>query len=174
MASGYPTSSPHQRPKDNVLIPQDRSWGTKEYTHSYQPVTLPSLFSDNFFLGFTDQLMRWTPLTSVQKPLSFPPYNLIKVNKDSYIIELAIAGYTKDDVEITVEKDLLVVKSTTEAIESQDKVIHQGIAERQWTQKFILGEYMEVKSAQLKDGLLTITVERELPEDLKPKSIKIK
>jgi molecular chaperone IbpA len=53
-------------------------------------------------------------------------------------------------------------------------MIHQGIAERQWSQKFFLGEYMEVTGATMKDGLLTITVERQLPEELKPKTIKIK
>jgi len=127
-----------------------------------------------FFLGFSDQLTRWTPLANTKKPTSFPPYNLIKEDDDNFVIELAVAGYTRDDIDITVEKDVLTVQNTTEAVKSKDTFIHQGIAEREWKQKFVLGEYMEVGSASLKEGLLIIRVERHIPEELKPKTIKIK
>ena len=142
--------------------------------HTVQTVTLPSLFSDQFFLGFHDQLQRWAPLAQNKKPGSFPPYNLLKIDESNYKVELAVAGYTKEDIDITVEKDILTVKSKVKEITTSTEVIHQGIAERQWSQQFILGEYMAVKDATLKDGLLTINVERELPEELKPKTIKIK
>jgi molecular chaperone IbpA len=139
-----------------------------------QTITLPSLFSDQFFLGFHDQLQRWAPLAQNKKPQSFPPYNLLKIDDNNYKVELAVAGYTKEDIDITVEKDILTVKSKVKEITTSTEVIHQGIAERQWSQQFILGEYMAVKDASLKDGLLIINVERELPEELKPKTIKIK
>ena len=145
-------------------------------SHQYvtQTTTFPSLFSDQFFLGFTDQLQRWAPLAQTKKPGSFPPYNLIKTDDNTYKVELAVAGYTKEDIDITVEKDILTVKSKVKETTTSDTMIHQGIAERQWSQQFILGEHMLVKDAVLKDGLLTINVERELPEELKPKTIKIK
>lgn len=177
MASGYPNpKNPHQ-------------WEPNEPWNKYPktvvnpasvltPPSLSSIFGDQFFLGFTDQLNRWQTLTTLKKPSTFPPYNIIKVDNDHYTLELAVAGYTKEDIEISVEKDLLTVKSkmTITPIESgeETKVIHQGIAERHWTQQFVLGEFMIVKEASLKDGLLTIKVEREVPEELKPKTIKIK
>ena len=111
---------------------------------------------------------------AVNKTATFPPYNLIKVDDDHYTVELALAGYRKEDIEITLEKDLLTVKSIEKETETDEEVLHQGIAKRLWTQKFVLGEWMVVKEATLKDGLLTIKVERELPEEAKPKVIKIK
>ena len=126
-----------------------------------------------FFLGFNDQLSRWASLSNMTKPSSFPPYNLVKINDDAYKIEIAIAGYTKDDIDVTVERDQLIVASKDLA-DSKSEIIYQGIAQRQWRQKFILGEFMEVKDATLKDGLLTINIIRVLPEEAKPKVIKIK
>ena len=143
--------------------------------HNPQPSkTLDSYFNDMFFLGFHDQLARWTNLTKMSKPVSFPPYNLIKIDDDNYKVELAVAGYTKDDIDITVEKDLLIVSSKETTEDDDDIVVYQGIAQRQWKQQFILGEYMEVAGATLKDGLLTINVKRNLPDEAKPKVIKIK
>ena len=160
----------------------NHQWPTEKWDHikkqptvqTVQTITLPSLFSDQFFLGFHDQLQRWAPLAQNKKPASFPPYNLLKIDENNYKVELAVAGYSKEDIDITVEKDILTVKSKVKEITTSTEVIHQGIAERQWSQQFILGEYMAVKDALLKDGLLTINVERELPEELKPKTIKIK
>lgn len=135
-------------------------------------MSLNELLNNQFFLGFQDQINRWSTLPI--KQTSFPPYNLIKIDETTYKVELALAGYSKEDVEITVEKDLLKVKSVEKVEDSQDEVLHQGIAKRLWTQQFVLGEHMVVKDAVLKDGLLTITVQKELPEELKPKVINIK
>lgn len=143
-------------------------------TKSPKPATLSDLFNDMFFLGFNDQLSRWSNFTTIGHSAKFPPYNLIKLDTGSYKVEMAVAGYSKDDIDITVERDQLLVASKDEAEEEESTVVYQGIAKRSWRQKFILGEYMEVTSATLKDGLLTITVERNLPEDAKPKTIKIK
>jgi molecular chaperone IbpA len=165
MASGYPV--PWEK--------KDHQWGKYDYakTPTTKPLTLADFLSNQFFLGFQDQIDRWNDLTRV-KSTSFPPYNLIKVDENNYRVELALAGYTKEDIEVVVEKDLLTVKSVEKEEEEDSKVIHQGIAKRLWTQKFVLGEWMVVKEAVLKDGLLTIKVERELPEEAKPKTIKIK
>lgn len=132
--------------------------------------TFNSLFSDQFFLGFHDQLARWQTLNT---KASFPPYNLVKVDKDTFVIELAVAGYSKEDVEITVEKDLLIIKGTKED-DAETNFVHHGIAGRNWQQSFVLGEFIVIKEAVLKDGMLKVTLEREVPEELKPKTIKIK
>lgn len=154
--------------------PSGSSWSEPSYTYKSTPArTLDSFFNDMFFLGFHDQLARWNSLSTMSKPQSFPPYNLIKINDDTYKVEIAIAGYSKEDIDITVERDQLIVASKDLA-DSKSEVIYQGIAQRQWRQKFILGEYMEVESATLKDGLLTINIIRNLPEESKPKTIKIK
>jgi molecular chaperone IbpA len=164
MASGYPNSQwPHEISKYPKGLPEP----------SQKLMTLHQLMSDQFFLGFDEQIKRWNTLTST-KAVTFPPYNLIKADDDHYTIELAVAGYSKDDIEITVEKDLLTVKSIATEEKTTDTILHQGIAKRQWTQKFVLGEWFSIKGAALTDGLLTIKVERELPEEMKPKVIKIK
>jgi molecular chaperone IbpA len=173
MASGYPIPNPHDKDQWGIRDPWPKE--RPKTTPASTVITLPALFSDQFFIGFNDQVERWSQWATInRKPTSFPPYNLIRVDEDNYTVELAVAGYTREDIEITVEKDMLTVKSITEAEKTKDKVIHQGIAERSWSQQFVLGEFMEVKSADLKDGLLTIKVKRELPEELKPKVIKIK
>lgn len=166
MTSGYP-------------VPKDYNWQPKTYTTSASAYnspakTLESFFNDMFFLGFNDQLSRWNSLTKMSKPSSFPPYNLVKVDEDTYKVELAVAGYTKEDIDITVDRDQLVVASKETEEPTYSDFIYQGIAQRHWRQQFILGEYMEVTGATLKDGLLIITIEREIPEELKPKTIKIK
>lgn len=162
MKSGYPTS-------------WEKPWDKYEYKKipAPKPQTLADLLSAQFFLGFQDQINRWNTLTTY-KATTFPPYNLIKVDDDHYTVEIALAGYKKDEIEVTVEKDLLTVKSVEKDEEHDEEVLHQGIAKRLWTQKFVLGEWMEVKEATLKEGLLTIKVERELPEEAKPKVIKVK
>jgi len=128
-----------------------------------------SLFNDQFFLGFNEQVERWQALN---KKASFPPYNLIKEDKDNYRIEIAVAGYSKDEIDISVQVDLLTVKGSKE--DDVENFIHQGIAGRDWKQEFVLGEWISVKDATLKDGLLIIRLEREVPEELKAKTIKIK
>ena len=168
MAAGLPTPKGWDEPyKRDWLSPEPKKLSTPPAR------TLESFFNDMFFLGFNDQLSRWASLSNMTKPSSFPPYNLVKINDDAYKIEIAIAGYTKDDIDITVERDQLIVASKDLA-DSKSEVIYQGIAQRQWRQKFILGEFMEVKDATLKDGLLTINIIRVLPEEAKPKVIKIK
>jgi molecular chaperone IbpA len=168
MASGYPTGSPH-----DMWGKRDQFSQPKVTTVTVTP-TLEQIFADQFFLGFHDQIGRWQTLANLKRPTSFPPYNLIKIDEDNYKIELAVAGYTKEDIDITVDKDVLTVKSTLTEEKPKDEVLHQGIAERQWQQQFVLGEWIVIKDATLKDGLLTIKCERELPEELKPKTIKIK
>ena len=132
---------------------------------------IQSIFNDPFFLGFNDQFVRWE--SNKKTTSQFPPYNVKKVDEDNYIIELAVAGYSREDIDVKVEKDTLTIKSEKQKDEKSD-FLHRGIAGRNFTQHFTLGEYMTVKSALLENGMLIINIERELPDEAKPKTIKIK
>jgi molecular chaperone IbpA len=141
-------------------------------TYTNNPFTqIQTIFNDPFFLGFNDQFVRWE--SNKKTASSFPPYNVKMVDEDNYMIELAVAGYNRDELEIKVEKDTLTIKSDKESDDKSD-FLHRGIAGRNFTQHFTLGEYMIVKSASLENGMLTIKIERELPEEAKPRQIKIK
>ena len=144
---------------------------TYNISHTNPFTTLDTWFNDPFFLGFNDQFARWE--TNKKSLSSFPPYNVKKIDEDNYVVELAVAGYDCDDIDVTVDKDTLIIKSERENDDKAD-YLHKGIAGRNFTQTFTLGEYMIVKSAALDNGLLTVKIERELPESAKPKQIKIK
>ena len=139
------------------------------YTNPF--LQIQSIFNDPFFLGFNDQFLRWE--SNKKTTSSFPPYNVKKIDEDNYTIELAVAGYSREDLDIKVEKDTLTIKSDKDNDDKSD-FLHRGIAGRNFTQHFTLGEYMVVKSAELENGMLLINIERELPEEAKPKTIKIK
>jgi molecular chaperone IbpA len=130
------------------------------------------LFNDPFFIGFNRELGR---LNSAHKTntQSYPPYDLLKLDEDTYRISIAVAGFSKDDIDVSVDNGTLIIKG--EIVEVTDaEVVHKGIAGRKFTRSFALGEYMEVTGADMKDGMLHINVDRIIPEDKKPKTIKIK
>ena len=130
------------------------------------------LFNDPFFIGFNRELGR---LNTAHKTNSqtYPPYDLLKLDEDTYRISLAIAGFSKEDINISVDNGTLIIKG--EIVEVIDaEVVHKGIAGRKFVRSFALGEYMEVTGAEMKDGMLHINVDRVVPEDKKPKTIKIK
>ena len=128
------------------------------------------LFNDPFFIGFQPNVTTWTNVTSQN---NYPPYNVIKQDEDTYMVELALAGFDKSDLSISVDNGNLIVKGDKE---SKDDVTftHKGIATRSFTRSFALGEYMEVTDAEFENGMLSITIERIIPEEKKPKQIKIK
>jgi molecular chaperone IbpA len=130
------------------------------------------LFNDPFFIGFNRELSR---LNSAHKTntQSYPPYDLLKLDEDTYRISIAVAGFSKDNIDVSVDNGTLIIKG--EIVEVTDaEVVHKGIAGRKFTRSFALGEYMEVTGADMKDGMLHINVDRIIPEDKKPKTIKIK
>ena len=134
--------------------------------------TMMDLFNDPFFIGFNRELGR---LNSAHKTntTSYPPYDLLKLDEDTYRLSLAVAGFTKEDIDVSVDNGTLIIKG--EIIDVIDaEVVHKGIASRKFTRSFALGEYMQVTGADLKDGMLHINVDRIVPEEKKPKSITIK
>ena len=107
---------------------------------------------------------------------NFPPYNIVKTGKNTYDIELALAGFSKKDIDITMEDGMLNIKSVVEATKDKDEdgVIHKGIAKRYFSKSFTIADDVEVKGAELKDGLLKVSLERIVPESKKPRTISIK
>lgn len=101
---------------------------------------------------------------------SYPPYN-IKRDGNNFTIEMALAGFSKDDIEITTVEDILTISSNKES--SKENEVYRGISNRKFTRNFSMADDIEIKSAELKDGLLTIKLERVIPEDKKPRKIKI-
>jgi len=130
------------------------------------------LFNDPFFIGFNRELGR---LNTAHKTNSqtYPPYDLLKLDEDTYRISLDVAGFSRENIDISVDNGTLIIKG--EIVEVTDaEVVHKGIAGRKFVRSFALGEYMEVTGAEMKDGMLHINVDRVIPEDKKPKTIEIK
>lgn len=120
----------------------------------------------------------WSPVLQTLKQIaefkpSYPPYDIIRKN-DDYTIVVAVAGIKKHELQITLEGRTLIVAAGTDTSEDPvGEVVHHGIAQRDFKLTFALAEYIEVKSASLEDGLLTINLKMERPDELKPKVIKI-
>ena len=108
--------------------------------------------------------------------VNYPPYNIVKTGENTYDIELALAGFSKDDIKVEYENNVLTVKSIKKAEEVQenDAVLHRGISKRMFSKSFTVSDDVEVKGAELKDGLLKVSLERIIPESKKPRTIKIK
>ncbi len=131
------------------------------------------LFKDPFFIGFNREMERLSNVQLASRQTNYPPYDLLKLDDDTYLLSLAVAGFSKDDIKVSVDNGTLIIKG--EIVEVTDaEVVHKGIAGRKFTRSFALGEYMEVTGAEMKDGMLHINVDRIIPEDKKPKTIKIK
>ena len=108
--------------------------------------------------------------------VNYPPYNIVRTGDNTYDIEVALAGFSKKDINVEYAENILTIKSvkSDESKESKDGVIHKGISKRQVTKSFTIADDVEVKGAELKDGLLRVSMERIIPESRKPKTIQIK
>ena len=134
-----------------------------------------------FSIGFDDMFDQFENMLGnggLTMQSNYPPYNIKKTGKDNYAIEVALAGFNKDDVEVEFEDNLLTVK-TKEVSKSNEnsedgEIIHKGISQRQFARSFTIAEDVKVNGAELKDGLLTISCERIVPEYKKKKLIDIK
>lgn len=105
---------------------------------------------------------------------NYPPYNIVKYADNQYGIEIAVAGFDKSEITVEVDQDQLTVRGEKVKADSEVEYLHRGLAARDFDQTFTLAEYMEVKGAEVKDGMLKIQIERIVPEALKPRSIEIK
>ena len=109
---------------------------------------------------------------------NYPPYNIVKTGKYTYDIQVALAGYGKKDVDVSFENSVLTIKSIKdkdeEEVEDNEGVLHKGIAKRMFTKSFTIAEDVEIKGAELKDGLLNVSMEKVIPEHKKARTIQIK
>ena len=123
---------------------------------------------DHFERMFEDDFMTTIP--------AFPHYNIVKKAENKYDIEIALAGYNKKDIEVELKEGVLTIKSKKDKEEDtkDGEVIHKGIAKRYFSKAFTIADDVEVKGAELKDGLLKVSMERIVPEHRKAKTIDIK
>jgi molecular chaperone IbpA len=103
----------------------------------------------------------------------WPPYNIEKKDENAYRITMAVAGFTSDEIELTQHGGKLLVTGRKKAAQGEHQMLHQGIASRDFTQTFSLADHVKVESAGLENGLLSIDLVREVPEELKPRKIDI-
>jgi molecular chaperone IbpA len=143
---------------------------------------LPSLFKqlrpvsigfDNLFDHFENFFDDYENVRA-SHTASFPFYNIVKKENNQFDIEVALAGYDKKDISVEYEDNLLRIKSIKETKSDKEGVIHQGIAKRTFSKVFTIADDVEIKGAELKNGLLKISLEKIVPEGKKPKTITVK
>jgi len=126
---------------------------------------------DNMF----DELMR---VSAQQGNTNYPPYDIVQINDDEYMISVAVAGFGHDNLSVTKDKKVLIIegKHSRETVDNEDataKYLHKGISERNFRREFQLADHVEISNAHLELGILNIHLKREVPEDAKPKTIAI-
>ena len=126
---------------------------------------------DNMF----DELMR---VSAQQSSTNYPPYNIVQINDDEYMIAVAVAGFGHDNLSVTKDKKFLIIegKHATENMEVEEPTavyLHKGISERSFRREFQLADHVEISNAHLELGILSVHLRREVPEDAKPKTIAI-
>ena len=108
------------------------------------------------------------------KSLGYPPYNVVQDNEDEYTISLAIAGFSMEDLDITLEKNVLTIEGTSPDTPDPLTYLHRGIGNRNFRRQFTLAAHIEVEGADLENGMLHVNLKRNIPEDQKPKKINIR
>ena len=125
-------------------------------------------------VGFDDMFDHFESMFDVPT-INYPPYNIVKTGNNKYDIELALAGFNKKDINITSEDGMLTIESKSEDKSDKDgEVIHKGISKRYFKRSFTIADDVEVKGAELKDGLLKVSMEKIIPDAKKLKTIDIK
>ena len=118
------------------------------------------VFNDKFFQGNQNG--------------NYPPYNIVKYNDSEYGIEVAVAGFSKEEIVVEVDQDQLTITGKKLADSDGKEFLHRGLAARDFEQTFTLAEYMEVVGAKVDNGMLQIDIKRVIPEALKPRQIEVK
>ena len=125
-------------------------------------------------VGFDSILNELDALLNAQTPTStFPPHNIIKLDDYQYVVELAIAGFNKQEVTITLKDSLLEIKGQKNPEDSEIQYLHKGIGTRSFIKTIRLADTVEVKGADFKDGILRISLENVIPDAKKPRNIEI-
>lgn len=126
---------------------------------------------DNMF----DEIMR---VSAQQSSTNYPPYDIVQINDDEYMVSLAVAGFGLENLSVIKDKHFLIIegKHSRETVENEDttaKYLHKGISERSFRREFQLADHVEISHAHLELGILNVYLKREIPEEAKPKSIAI-
>jgi molecular chaperone IbpA len=128
------------------------------------------LFKDPFFIGWDRQFKDLEKV--MHNSTNYPPYNLVEMGEDTYLIELALAGFKKEDISVEQEKNVLTIKGSSED-EDSNKYLHKGIGARSFARTFSLSEYMNVAGVAMENGVLRVLIVRLVPEEAKPKKFDI-
>lgn len=104
---------------------------------------------------------------------TYPPYNIVKEGENKYQIELALAGFAREDIDIEVDQGDLVISGSSESTEDDRTYMHKGIAGRSFKRVFKLADHVEVRGAEMKNGILVVNLEKQIPEALKPRKIEV-
>jgi len=134
-------------------------------TYDYSPMLRHSV-------GF-DRMHRLLEATNRREEITYPPYNIETDGEDAYRISVAVSGFSDKDLDITLEKEELSIVGKKEPVEGEVSYLHRGIAGRSFHLKFNLADHVVVKGANLENGVLIVDLEREVPEELKPRKIEI-
>ena len=131
---------------------------------------------DKFFVGFDEQFNRIAKMhDDLTKNIpNYPPYNIKKTGDNTYVVEMAVAGFAKQDIEIELADGKMVVKGNVQDDADNDNFLFKGIAARNFTRTFALEDQVEVKDAEMLNGMLKVFLERIIPEHKKPKKIEVK
>ena len=142
-------------------------------TLTLKSLDIPAL--NRFSVGFADGMFNELLKLSEQSNTNYPPYNIVKQTEDKFYVEIATAGFSEGEITVSVENQMLMVVGQKAVDESnaQLEYLHRGISSRSFERSFRLGDHVEVIEAQNKDGILTVHIERKLPEALLPKTIDI-
>ena len=141
--------------------------------------TFPQMFNgiEKLYVGFDDQFQRLARMhDDLTKNIpNYPPYNIKKVDDNKYVIEMALAGFSKTDIEIELNGDILSIKNSTNSDEkdSLDSFMFKGISNRAFTRAFTLGDNIEVQNAEMLNGMLRVFLEKVIPEHKKPQKIEV-
>jgi molecular chaperone IbpA len=104
---------------------------------------------------------------------NYPPYNVARIDENHYNIEMAVTGFEKSEIEVTIESNELSIRGERVSENTEPEYLHRGLALRNFERTFTLAEHMKVRKAEIKNGILLIHIEREVPEELKPRVIDI-
>ena len=136
---------------------------------SFGPLVHTSLGFERLF----DDIEKLLNMDSAKITQSFPPHNIIKLDDTHYVVELAVAGFSKDEIEITSEDGTLTIKGERKDKDVDVTYLHRGIGTRSFTKTLTIAETVEVKGAEFKDGILRVGLENIIPEHKKPRKIEI-
>jgi molecular chaperone IbpA len=134
--------------------------------YDFSPLYRMTVGFDHLF-DMLDQVSQFEPMTN------WPPYNVEKQGDDQYRITMAVAGFSPDEIEVTQQENALVISGKKRQDNGQGEILHRGIATRAFKQSFNLADFVKVVSANLENGLLTVDLKREIPEELQPRRIPI-